>query len=291
MPIEVVPCAPALGAEIRGVDLSKPLDGDDLAAIEKTWLDHGVLLFRNQQLTDDDLVRFSACFGVPDRAPPNEAQNTTSDGSVPDLPEITVISNVVENGVEIGSLGAGECAWHADMTYKPDPPSACMLYALELPKHGGGGTGFLDMRAAYETLGDGLKQKIRDKQAIHDATYTSAGTLRKGYEPVDDVSKAPGARHPMVVRHPGTGREALLLGRRQNSYILGLPVEESEALLNEIWAHATRDKFAWNHEWRIGDLVLWDNRCTMHVRHAFDENDRRIMHRTQIRSEGPYYLA
>lgn len=291
MSIDVIPCSPTLGAEIHGIDLAQPLDDAALAAVKKAWLRHHVLLFRGQRLSDPDLVRFSAHFGKPDLAPPNEAKNTTSDGTVPALPEITVISNVVENGVEIGSLGAGECAWHTDMTYTEEPPSACLLYALELPTSGGGGTGFLDLCAAYDAMPETLKAKIEGKQAIHAATHTSAGNLRKGYEEVTDVSKTPGAHHPLVVKHPETGRASLLLGRRQNSYILGLPVAESEALLDEVWAHATQERFVWHHEWRLGDLIMWDNRCTMHVRHEFDATERRIMHRTQVRADGPYYAA
>lgn len=291
MSIEVVPCSPALGAEIRGLDLHKPLDAATVQAVKDAWAEHLVLLIRGQMLSDDELVRYSAYFGTPDLAPPNEASNTTSDGTAPAHREITVISNVVENGVEIGSLGAGECAWHADMTYTETPPSSCMLHALELPKCGGGGTGFLSLRAAYETLPDDLKAQLKGREATHDATYTSAGTLRKGYAPVTDVREAPGARHPLVVRHPVTGQPQLMLGRRQNSYIPGLPVEESEALLDAVWAHATQDRFVWNHDWTPGDLVMWDNCGVLHVRHEFDADDRRIMHRTQIRGDGAYYAA
>ena len=291
MTFEVIQASPALGAEIRGLDLSQPLDEVTRADLRKTWLDRHVLLFRGQSLSDEELVRFSAYFGKPDLAPPNEARNTTSDGYVPDLPEITVISNVVENGIEIGSLGAGECAWHTDMTYVDDPPSACLLHALELPESGGGGTGFLNLCAAYDAMPETLKAAIDGKQAIHAATHTSAGNLRKGYEDVTDVSKTPGARHPLVVKHPESGRCALMLGRRQNSYILGLPVAESETLLDKIWEHAVQPQFIWHHDWQLGDVVMWDNRCTMHVRHEFDPSDRRIMHRTQVRSDGPYYLG
>lgn len=291
MSIEVVPCSPSLGAEIRGVDLRQPLDTATVQAIKDVWAEHLVLLIRGQGLSDDELVRYGAYFGTPDLAPPNEASNTTSDGYVPEHREITVISNVVENGVEIGSLGAGECAWHADMTYTETPPAACMLHALELPKQGGGGTGFLSLRAAYESLPDELKEKLEGHEAIHDATYTSAGNIRKGYKPVTDVREAPGARHPLVVRHPVTRQPQLMLGRRQNSYIPGLPVAESDALLDAVWTHATQERFVWNHEWKLGDLIMWDNCGVLHVRHAFAEDDRRIMHRTQIRGDNPYYAT
>jgi len=288
MTMEVIPVSPALAAEICGVNVSRPLDASTVAEIHKAWLEHLVLLIRGQDLDEEAFCRFSAIFGELEHAPPNEAKNTTSGGYVPDSPEITVISNVIVDGVEIGSLGAGECAWHTDMSYNSVPPSASCLYALEVPTEGGA-TGFLNMYAAYETLPRPLKEAIAGKTAIHDTTYTSAGSLRKGYEPVDDVRKAPGARHPLLRTHPETGRTALFLGRRQNSYIVGLPVDESEALLDEIWAHATQDKFTWHHHWKKGDLIVWDNRCAMHVRHAFDPAARRIMHRTQIKGDAPFY--
>ena len=125
--------------------------------------------------------------------------------------------------------------------------------------------------------------------AVQDYTLTSAGTLRKGFEPVIDVTKAPGARHPMVRTHPETGRNSLFLGRRTNGYVSGLPVDESEELLDYLWAHAIQPKFAWHHKWAIGDLVMWDNRCAMHRRNPFDDTERRVMHRTQIQGDRPYY--
>ena len=128
-------------------------------------------------------------------------------------------------------------------------------------------------------------------EAIHDFTLTSAGTLRKGFEPVGDVTEAPGARHPLIRTHPETGKSCLFLGRRTNSYILGLSVDESEKLLASLWDHATQQRFSWHHKWSVGDVVMWDNRCTMHRRDAFDNSDRRIMHRTQVRGDRPYYAV
>ena len=197
MPIDVVACSPTLGAEIRGVDLSQPLDGATVGVLKDAWAAHLVLLFRGQDLSDADLVRFSSHFGECDHAPPNEAANSTSDGYVPDLPEVTVISNVVVDGVSIGSLGAGECAWHTDMSYMPEPAAASALYAVEVPEEAGD-TGFLNMYRAYETLAEDLKDQLVGKMAIHDATYTSAGTLRKGVEEVSDVREEAGARSASV---------------------------------------------------------------------------------------------
>lgn len=286
MTFQSVPCSLAGGAEIRGLDLRQKLDPATVSALNDVWHENLVLLFRGADFSDEQLVAFSRYFGEPEKSPPNEAKNTTSEGYVPDLPEVAVISNVIVDGLEIGSLGSGECVWHADMSYNPRPVKAAALYALELPADGGE-TSFLNMYAAYEAMPDALKKKIAGRRAVHDSTHTSAGTLRKGYKPVTDVSKTPGARHPMQIKHPTTGRTALLLGRRANSYIVGLAVEESEALLDEVWAHATQPQFIWSHDWRVGDLIIWDNFAVMHRRLEFDANDRRIMHRTQLKGVVP----
>ena len=288
MTIDVTPCSDALGAFVFGADLSQPLDAGTIESLKAAWFEFLVLVFRKQTLTDKDLVRASNCFGACEKSPPNEA-GTHGPGYVPLMPEVAVISNVVENGEPIGSLSNRELAWHTDMSYNEKPANASALYALELPARGGGETSYLNMYKAYETLPADLKAALKDKVAIHDSTYTSAGTLRKGFREIDDVREAPGARHPMLRTHPDTGRTALFLGRRTNSYIVGLPVTESEALLDRVWAHATQDAFVYTHVWQPGDLVLWDNRCVMHRREPFEATDRRIMHRTQLQGDAPYY--
>jgi taurine dioxygenase len=140
------------------------------------------------------------------------------------------------------------------------------------------------MYLAYETLPPELKKKIEGRKAVHDATYNSAGMMRKGYKEVTDPREAPGARQPLVRTHPETGRECLFLGRRRNSCILGMALEESDALLDALWAHATRAELAFRQQWQVGDVLIWDNRCTLHRRDPFDPSARRLMHRTQIRS-------
>jgi taurine dioxygenase len=277
--IEIIPTGAALGAEIRGLDLRTISDGD-FAAIHRAWVDHLVLLFRNQQLDDDDLIAFSRRFGSLDWAPVQETGRRFVEGH----PEIYVVSNVVENGVPIGSLGAGEAVWHTDMSYMPDPPKASMLYALEVPP-AGGNTGFVNMYAGYDAMPPALKHRIEHLSIKHDGTYNSGGYVRQGVDAVDDPVTSPGAVHPLVCTHPESGRRVLYLGRRRNAYIPGLPLQESEALLDEVWSYATRDEFTWYNQWRIGDLVLWDNRCTMHRRDPFDPDARRIMHRTQVKGE------
>jgi taurine dioxygenase len=275
--LTVRPTGAALGAEITGVDL-RDLDSQAFAAVRRAWLDHEVLLVRDQRLTDADLIGFSRRFGTLDEAPIQENGRRF----VPGHPEIYVVSNVVENGQAIGSLGSGEAAWHTDMSYLADPPIASVLYALETPDRGGE-TGFCTMTGAYAALPDDLKRRIATLRVKHDGTYNSGGYLRAGVTPTDDPRTSPGTLHPLVRYYPETGKTGLFLGRRRNAYIDGLSLEESDALLDEIWALATRDELSWHHRWRPGDLVMWDNRTTMHRRNAFDAEARRIMHRTQIR--------
>jgi taurine dioxygenase len=275
--IQVVPTSAALGAEIRGVDLRR-IDDAAFAAIHRAWLDHLVLLIRGQELNDVDLIAFSRRFGDLDLAPIQENGRRFVEG----YPEIYVVSNVIENGVAIGSLGAGEAVWHTDMSYLDDPPKASMLYAIEVPPTGGS-TGFTNMYLAYEELPEASKRRIVGLRLKHDGTYNSGGYVREGITATDDPIASPGTYHPVVCTHPESGRRCLYLGRRRNAYIEGLPLAESEALLDELWRYATREALNWYNTWRVGDLVLWDNRCTMHRRNPFDAASRRIMHRTQMK--------
>ena len=281
--IQIKKIGEALGAEVSGVDASKPVSADTFAAIRKAWLDNLVIRFRGQKLTDPQMLEFSRLFGELDPPGPNPYGKPF----LPRHPEMNVISNVKEGGVPIGGLGDGEAIWHSDMTYVDTPPSAALLYALELPAEGGD-TYWANMYLAYEALPADMKKRIEGRKAIHDATYNSAGIKRKGYDDVTDPRRAPGAHHGLVRRHPETGRKCLFLGRRRNSYIVGLPLEESEALLDALWAHATQPRFAFCQQWQVGDLMIWDNRCTLHRRDPFDPNARRVMHRTQIKGDRPY---
>ncbi len=272
----VIPTGAALGAEIRGIDV-RDIDDTVFAAILTAWHGHQVLLFPGQDLVDEDLIAFSRRFGKLDHAPVQES-------FVEGHPEIYVVSNVMERGVAIGSLGSGEAMWHTDMSYLADPPIASVLYAIEVPATGGD-TGFSTMYGAWEALPEALQQRIADLRVKHDGTYNSSGLLREGATPTDDPRRAPGTLHPLVSIHPETGRRCLYLGRRRQSYIEGLESEESEALLDRIWGYATHQTLTWYHHWSAGDLVMWDNRCTMHCREGFDPASRRVMHRTQIKAE------
>ena len=286
--VEVCPLDSSLGAEIRGVDLSRPLDPAEAGAIYSAWLDHLVLLFRGQNLTDAQLIAFSRHFGELEFPPTRLLKlkkGIEQSSGIP--PEINVISNVKENGKPIGQLGAGEAAWHTDSGFVAEPPKGSILYAIEIPPDGGN-TSFLNMYAAYETLPRELQDRIEGRRAKHDPSYTSAGVRRADFEEVTDVSRSPGPLHPMVRTHPETKRKALYLGRRLNSYVDGMAVPESEDLLDRIWSHTMRPEFVWEHRWKVGDVVMWDNRCVMHRREAFDDGSRRILHRTQLKGDRPY---
>lgn len=280
--LKVAPSGAALGADVGGIDLSQPLSQEDFDAIVQAWHEHLVLRFRGQKLNDPQLIAFSRHFGTLDLAP----VTVTGEREIPEHPEINVISNVKVDGRAIGSLGSYEAEWHTDMSYNDEPPMMSCLHALEVPESGGN-TSFLNMYLAYESLPEELRRIVDSHRCKHDATRNSAGELRKGARDLDDPREVAGAVHPMASTHPATGRKALLLGRRRNAYILGLPLDESEDVLDRLWAHAKQDRFRWDQVWQAGDLIFWDNRCTMHRRDAFSEDARRIMHRTQVQGTRP----
>src|SRR6266699_2877542 len=230
--ISVIPARDAFGAWIQGLDL-RTIDSDDFSRLYRAWLYHSVLLFRGQNLTDDDLIAFSRKFGGLDLAPIQESGRRFVEGH----PEIYVVSNVMENGAPIGSLGAGEATWHTDMSYMQDPPKASILYALEVPSSGGN-TYFCNMYRAHESLPEELRRRIEGLTLKHDGTYNSGGYLRQGSAAADDLLTSPGAFHPLVCTHPETKRRLLYLGRRRNAYIDGLSLAESESLLDELWLYA-----------------------------------------------------
>ena len=282
MAVTVRSVTPALGAEISGIDL-RNLSDSDFAAIERAWTDHSMILLRGQKLGDDDLLAFSRRFGALD-PPPNQERGRISP---PGYPDIYVVSNVLDGkGDPIGALGAGEAVWHTDMSYLDTPPDASMLYSLEIPPSGGN-TWFCGMQAACDALPAELLGKIKGRRIKHDGTYNSGGYLRKGVTPTDDPMAAPGAWHPAVLRHPANGRATLYLGRRRNSYVEGYSREESDAVLEALWTHVTQPRFVYEHVWRPGDILMWDNRCTLHARTDFSAGERRLLRRVTILGEKP----
>lgn len=281
--ITVVPQSSAIGAEIVGVDISNPLPSDVIVAIKQAWHTHLVLLFRGQSLTPDQHIYFSSYFGTP------QSPNRTSFTPMTEkYPEIIQVMNVGMKKERLArSLGNAEAFWHTDMSYKEIPPAASALFSLEIPPEGGN-TCVCNMYMAYDDLPPDLLAMAEGRTAVHDASRNSAGKLRPGFTDEKDPQKTPGPHHPLIRTHPETGRKALFLGRRPYSYVPGLSVEDSESLLDRLWGHAAQEKYAWCHSWKVGDLLLWDNRCAMHRRDPFDASQRRVLHRTQIAGDRPY---
>lgn len=284
--MELVALSPVFGFEVRGVDLARPLAETQANLLRQAWNRGSLLVFRGQAMDEPALARFSRLFGELE-LPPASSTRRAGDGGIATQPEIWVISNVVENGKPIGALGYGEAEWHTDMSYIDAPPTASLLYGLEVPPTGAD-TWFASQHAAFEGLPADLKDKIAGRRANHDSSYTSAGELRTGASAPVTPDRAPGARHPIVRTHPETGRQALYLGRRRNGWIEGLRLEESEALLDRLWAECVRDDHVYVHKWRPGDLLVWDNRAVVHRRDAFDNAHRRVLLRTQVKGDRPF---
>lgn len=276
--VRIRPLPAPLGAEVDCGDLLK-IDAETKGDIHQAWLDHLVLIFHGQTLSKDDLLEVTRIFGEPE-----VAAVAPKDGVFQD---VAIISNVLEHGKPIGALGAGELRWHSDHSFNEVPLSAAMLYALEVPPQGGD-TFFSNMYLAFETLPADLKARVANLTIKNDGSLNSAGIPRTDAA-VTDLLTYEGPSHPIIRTHAETGYNTLYLGRRPNAYVNGLSIEESEDLLNKLWAHATQPQFAFSHKWRIGDLVVWDNRCVMHRRDSFDANARRVMQRTQCSGDRPVF--
>ena len=276
--MKIEPICEGFGADITDIDLAAITDSD-FETVYQAWLDYGVLRFKGQTLTKDSLQTFSQRFGPLEKIPAGrltDAQKTMIDNWY-----VTAISNIKINGRAIGGLGNSEAEWHSDMTYIEVPPPASVLLGVEIPPHGGD-TFFVDQRAAYEALPQTLKERVEDLAIKHDAAHTSVGELRAGYEPFDDPREAPGAVHAIVRVHEETGDKCLYLGRRDWAYIPGLELEESEALLDELWSHAVPEDFVVEQNWTPGDVIIWDNRRCLHRRTQIDPATRRLLLRCQV---------
>ena len=276
--MQVIPITGTFGADITGVRLGSLSDAwfEDIYG---AWLEYGVLRFREQSLTKDDLQAFSHRFGPLEEMPLGRLSATQK--AKLDNRYVTPISNIVVDGKPIGGLGDAEASWHSDMTYVESPPPASVLLGVEIPPVGGD-TFFADQREALATLPDSLRARINDLTIKHDAAHDSVGLLRPGFEAFDDPRDAPGAEHAIILNHDETGDECLYLGRRDWAYIPGLSLEDSEALLDELWRYAIPGHAVVEQNWLPGDVIVWDNRRCLHRRSSIDPSHRRLLLRCQV---------
>jgi alpha-ketoglutarate-dependent taurine dioxygenase len=292
--LEIVPSGAAVGAEVRGVDLSQPVPDDVADALRDAWSKHLVLLFRDQEMTPEQYLEAARIFGKPQvgaaRKYFEKAGALDTIHTLP-VPEVSVLSNLDREGrpvKENAGLGSLEVVWHSDNSYIEQPPAGSTLYAREIPDDGTGKTSFNSQYLAYEELPADLRAAIEGKRSKQDASRNSAGTLRPGVKKPEKPEDVPGPMHPLIRVHPVTKRKALYLGRRRvypSQFIDGVSHEESEALLDRLWAHATQDKYKWTHTWRVGDMLVWDNRAAMHYREPVNSDQRRVMWRSQFQGE------
>jgi taurine dioxygenase len=272
-----------LGAEVLGLDLSQPVSAEDFARLHRAHLDHHVLVFRDQNITPAQQVAFSRRFG------PLQI-HVLRQFQLPLEPEVLVISNIRENGQPIGLGDAGHF-WHSDLSYKETPSLGSMLHAQELPEEGGD-TLFANQHTAWEQLPDYLKRAVAGLKAEHSYLARYADLQKRNpWRPnltqaqIDEVKPVV---HPVVRTHPETGHKALFVSEHFTTRIVGLPEDESRALLDELFDHSTRPEHIYRHRWQPQDMVFWDNRSLMHLAAGCPENQRRKLYRTTIEGDAPF---
>ncbi len=273
-PLMTRPLSAALGVEILDLDLRDPLPPAVVVQLREAWYEGLILLLRDQTLAEEDQVRFAECFG-----PPAKTINVNNTGK---HPAVMLISNIRKDGKPIGALPDGEMQFHTDQCYIEKPAAASMLYAIEVPSVGGN-TLFANAYLAYETLPAEIKRRIDGRKAVNAYDYENASTIR-GTRLREGV---PQYSHPVVRTHPATGRKALYVNRLMTIAIEDLPQAESDELLNLLFDHQEQRQFVYEHVWRIGDILMWDNRCTLHARTDFSSAERRLMRRITILGEKP----
>ena len=276
----ILPTGAVLGAEIRGLDLGQPMDGQTFEAVDDAFASFGVIFFRNQRITPQQQVAFTRRFGT------IEFNIFGERWSVPGAPEIVVVSNVTENGKPVGVRRAGE-NWHSDMCYTARPPRGTMLYAIETPALHGlplGDTEFASAAAAWDALPDPLRRRIEGRRAVFDFT----GRKRAFPPTAAEIARNPPVTHPIVRTHPRSGRKCLYVMRDDCTGIEGIPAGEAEALIAALADHIVKPQFIYRHQWRPGDLLMWDN-CTVQHRaiQDYDLPQRRKMHRTTMGGSVP----
>jgi len=282
MSLTITPTTAALGAEVGGIDLGRPLDDETVAALYAAWLEHIVLIFRGQRLGEPEQRRFAACFGrVGERARPAERrpEGQDYDGA------FMLVGNIRdENGEYAGSLPDGELWFHHDMSYVAEPHKATILYAIDIPSIGGN-TRYGNMYRAYDNVPDDLKRRLAGRKALQVYDYATVGRV--------DIDKGiDGIKHqwqPIFVRHPETGRNALYVSRLMTAQIEGLERDESDAILQQLFDISEDPSIVYEHVWTPGDLLMWDNRCSIHARTDFPASERRLLRRCTV--EGSATIA
>jgi taurine dioxygenase len=293
--IEAIPTGKALGAEVRGLDLSQDASDEAIARLKDIWAQHMVLLLRRQFLTKERLVEIADRLGG--RMVAGSHNFYVKDGHMPgqsarvsNIEGITLISNLDKDGKPqkfTEGSGSQELLWHSDNSYMEAPPMGSLLNAIKVPVNGGGHTRFCNQYLAYETLPDELKRAVEGKHILHDRSRNTSGKVRVTFQKATKREEVIGPTHPIVRVHPVTRKRALYLGRRYDgpsSYVVELSDADSEALLDKLWAHATQEKFVWEQaDWQIGDLIMWDNQCVMHARTEVDHTQARLLHRVLVK--------
>jgi taurine dioxygenase len=278
--MEIRPLSKHVGAEIGGVDASRPLSDDVFKTIDDAYNHYSVLVFRDQRLTPEQQIAFSRQFGELEISPRTQF-------ALSGYPEILVLSNIIVDGKPIGNADAGR-TWHTDMSYTKTPPRGSLLYAREIPLANGralGDTVFSSAAAAYDTLSPEMKKKLTGLRAIHRA---GAKKYAPGSKLADLVKDMPDVEHPVIRTHPVTGRKAIYVREGECVGICGMPDEESLPLIKELGELVTREEFCYRHNWRVGDLLMWDNSMTQHL--AISDYQlplRRLMHRVTVNGTVP----
>jgi taurine dioxygenase len=273
--LEIVPLTRHIGAELRGIDLRERPDDATIRAIYQAWLDHLVIVFPGQKLSQQDLVRVTGYFG--EIGPLGRPPKYFPKGFSSLLPNIMLISNIRENGEPIGAQPDGEMMFHHDMIHAEVPSKGTFLYSVEIPSHGGN-TLFASGYAAYQALDPAVRDRLEGRKALHH--YHFGSTQRGDAKGVEAFAEQ---THPVFRTHEDTGRKAVYVNRLMTVKVLDLPDEESDRLLNHVWDHSERPEFVYEHVWRVGDLLLWDNRCSTHARTDFPSTERRLMLRTTVK--------
>jgi taurine dioxygenase len=279
--IQVTPLSSACGAEIKGIDVTRPLSEAEVRVIKDAWAKHLVLVFRGQKVSQDDQLRFASYFGdLGSRKKAPGALKARTEGVLQDNEKVLLVTNIKVDGQPIGAFGHGEFWFHIDSGYSPRPYKYTFLYALELPSTGGN-TMFSNMYRAYEAVPTALKDKLKGRKALHIHEYNRA----KQANSAGDISGIPHHAHPVFITHPDTGRKTLFVDRLMTTRLEGFDPAESDAILNELYDIGERREFIFEHVWKLGDFLMWDNRCTIHARTDFPKEERRLLRRCTVEGE------